>query len=328
MINRRKLVVACGAGGLAAPFMVRAQPAKAPVVVGILGVQDRASAEPLINAFRQGLLKLGHVEGKGLTLQMRFADGKFERVAGLASELVKLKPDVILSVGGVTTAALQKATGTIPIVMGTVADPVKAGFVKTLARPGGNITGLSTLGAEIGTKHLEMLLGMVPKLARVAVLLNSNNPSGTEVLSNIQSVARRTSATIIPVEAPTATDIEKAFAVMVREKAGAVIVARDGLFVGQWRQIAQLALKNRLPSIADPADFAEAGGLISYGVSVVELFRRAATYMDKILKGAKPGDLPVEQPTRFELVINGKTAKALGLSIPPSLQVSVDRVIE
>jgi putative ABC transport system substrate-binding protein len=328
MNHRRKLIVALGASALAAPFRIRAQQVKKSVVVGFLGVEDQPSADPALAAFKQGLQELGYVEGKNLTLQLRFADGKFERVPGLATELVSLKVDIIVSFGTVTTIALQKATSTIPIVMASTFDPVGNGLVRTLARPGGNITGLSSLGGDIGGKHLEMLLSVAPKLSRVAVLLNPGNPSNLLVPKSIQSAALKTSATILPLQARTAPEIENAFSAMTQGKAGAVIVARDGFFLRQARQIAELALKNRLPCIAEQAEYAEAGGLMSYGVNRGEQFRRAATYVDKIFNGAKPADLPVEQPAKFELVINYKTAKALGLAMPHSLLVSADRVIE
>jgi putative ABC transport system substrate-binding protein len=328
MNNRRKLIVALGASVLAAPFRIRAQQVKKSVVVGILGTQDQLSAQTVVAAFKQGLQELGYVEGKNLTLQLRFADGKFELVPGFATELVNLKVDVIVSAGTVTTIALQKATSTIPIVMANTLDPVGSGLVKTLARPGGNITGLSSLGGDIGGKHLEMLLSVAPKLSRVAVLLNPGNQSHPLVLKSIQSAALKTSTKILPLEARTAPEIENAFSAMTQGKAGAVIVARDGFYINQTRQITELALKNRLPSISERASYAEAGGLMSYGVNQGEQFRRAATYVDKIFKGAKPADLPVEQPTKFELVINRKTAKALGLTIPQALLISADKVIE
>ncbi len=327
MNNRRKLIVALGASALAAPFRICAQPVRKSVVVGILGVQDQPSAEPLLSAFKQGLQEYGYVEGKNLTLHLRFADGKRERVPGLAAELVTLKPDVILSFGTVTTIDLQKATSTIPVVMASTFDPVGAGIVKTLARPGGNITGLSSLGGEIGGKHLEMLLNVAPKLSRVAVLLNPSNQSNPLLLKSIQSAAPKTSANILPLEARTVPEIDIAFSAMTQGKAGAVIVARDGLFVSQARQISELALKNRLLSISEQAEYPEAGGLMSYGVNQREQFRRAATYVDKILTGAKPADLPVEQPAKFELVINLRTAKALGLTIPQQLLLRADEVI-
>src|SRR5450631_3985662 len=328
MNNRRKLIVALGASVLAAPFRIRAQQVKKSVVVGILATEDQLSAQTVVAAFKQGLQELGYVEGKNLTLQLRFADGKLERVPGFATELVNLKVDVIVSAGTVTTIALQKATSTIPIVMANTLDPVGNGLVKTLARPGGNITGLSSLGGDIGGKHLEMLLSVAPKLSRVAVLLNPGNQSNPLVLKSIQSAALTTSAEILPLEARTAPEIENAFSAMTQGKAGAVIVARDGFFLQQARQISELALKNRLPSISEQAEYAEAGGLMSYGVNQREQFRRAATYVDKILKGAKPADLPVEQPAKFELVINLKTAKVLGITVPKEMLLRADEVIQ
>jgi len=328
MNNRRKLVIALGAGALAAPFRIHAQPVKNSVVVGILGVQDQPSAEPLLSAFKQVLQEFGYVEGKNLTLHLRFADGKLERVPGLATELVTLKVDVIVSFGTVTTIALQKATSTIPIVMANTFDPVGTGMVKTLARPGGNITGLSSLAVDLGGKYLEMLLSVAPKLSGVAVLLNPGNQSNPLFLKSIQSAALKTNSKILPLEARTAPEIENGFSAMTQGKAGAVIVARDGFFLQQARQIADLAMKNRLPSISEQADYAEAGGLMSYGVNQGEQFRRAATFVEKILKGAKPADIPVEQPTKFEFVINVKTAKALGVTIPQSVLLRADRLIQ
>jgi len=328
MNNRRKLIIALGAGVIAAPLRIFAQPVKGSVVVGFLAAEGQLSAQPAVAAFRQELRKFGYVEGQNLTLQLRFAEGKFELVPGLATDLVNLKVDVIVSAGTVTTSALQKVTSTIPIVMASTLDPVGAGFVKSLAQPGGNITGLSSLGADIGAKQLEMLLRVAPKLSLVAVLLNPGNPSSSLVLKSIQSAALKTNAKILPVEAASAAGIDNAFLAMAQGKAGAVIVARDGLFLRQSRQIAELALKNRLPSIAEQADYAEAGGLMRYGVNGTEQWRRAAAYVDKILRGARPSDLPVEQPTKFELAINGKTAKALRLSIPQSILISVDKVLE
>ena len=327
MNNRRKLIIALGAGMIAAPLRVYAQPVKRSVVVGYLATEGQMSAQTVVAAFKQELQKFGYVEGQNLTLQLRFADGKFELVPGLATELVNLKVDVIVSAGTVSTRVLQKATSAIPIVMANTSDPVGAGLVKTLSRPGGNITGLSSLGNDVGAKHLELLLRMVPDVSRVAVLLNPGNPSSPLILRSLQSAALN-NIQILPVEATSAAGIDNAFLAMTQGKAGAVIVARDGFFFRQVRQITELALQNRLPSICEWTDYAEAGGLMSYGVNLAEQYRRAAAYVDKILRGARPGDLPVEQPTKFELVINGKTAKALRLAIPQSILISVDKVLE
>jgi putative ABC transport system substrate-binding protein len=330
MITRRKVLIALGAGALAAPFGSFAQQQGKIWRVGFLSLRPRPASldSDVFGAFRLGMSELGYVEGKNLLIEWRFADNKYERLPALAAELVQMKVDVIVVAGAQDISAAQKATSMIPIVMATAPDPVGSGFVKTLARPGGNITGLSNVSAEVSPKHLEMLLGMVPKLSRVAVLVNPANSSHAMVLKSVQSAAQRTSSKILPVEARTAPEIEKAFSAMAREKAGAVIVARDALFNQQVRQIAELAAKNRLPTISGMREYVEAGGLMSYGASVTDQFRRAATYVDKIFKGAKPGDLPVEQSTKFELLINRKTAKALGLTIPQSLLISADKVIE
>ena len=281
-----------------------------------------------VGAFLKGMRELGYVEGKNLVIEWRFAEGRTELLPVLAAELVRMQVDVIVINGTAAAIAAQKATATIPIVFPNTGDPVGAGFVKSLARPGGNMTGLSNISSDIVAKHLEMLLSMVPKLSRVAVLLNPTNKPNISNLERVQSAAQKTSVKILPVEARTASEIDKAFSAMAQDKAGAVIVINDTFFIQQQRQIAELAAKNRLASISMVREYAEAGGLMSYGSSISDNWRRVATYVDKIFKGAKPADLPVEQPTKFELVINGKTAKALGLTIPQSLLISADKVIE
>lgn len=326
MTTRRKLLFAIGAGALAAPFASFAQQQGKVWRVGFL-TAGRPAALGSAGAFRQGMRELGYVEGKNLVIEWRFTDGKVERLPGLAAELVQLKLDVIVAGGTPVTSVVQKATTTIPIVMVNVADPVDSGFIKTLARPGGNITGTSSLTSELSTKHLEMLLSVVPKLSRVAVLVNPDTPPHLATLKNIQAAAQRASVKILPVEARTAQEIENAFSVMTQQSAGAVIVT-GGLFNPHRRRIAELAAKHQLPSIAAARQYAEAGGVMSYGPDLSDTYRRAATYVDKILKGAKPGDLPVEQPTKFALLINGKTAKALGLTIPQSLLIQANEVIQ
>jgi len=330
-MNRRRDVLALlGSSAVMLPLRSFAQQPGKVWRVGFLSFRSRPDSldSDVFGAFRLGMRELGYIEGKDLAIEWRFADGKLERLPDLAAELVRLQVDAIVSSGTATTSAAQKATATIPIVMETNTDPVGSGFVKTLARPGGNITGLSNISVDISPKHLEMLFSMVPKLSLVAVLVNPANPSHALILKSGDAAAQRRSAKILPVEARTASEIEKAFSAMVRDKAGAVIVPRDGLFIPQARQIAELATKVRLPSIATFREYVEDGGLMSYGASLTDGYRRAATYVDKILKGAKPADLPVEQPTKFELVINGKTAKTLGLTIPQSLLVSADKVIK
>jgi putative ABC transport system substrate-binding protein len=328
--KRRNLVIALGASVVALPLRSIGQHQGKVWRVGYLSQRARPDSleSGVFGAFRRGMQDLGYVEGKNLEIEWRFADSRFQQLPDLAAELVRLRVDAIVSVGTAATGAAQKATATIPIVIATAPDPVGSGFVASLARPGGNITGLSNLATDISPKHLEMLLGLVPGLSRVAILVNHANQSHVVTVKNVQAAAQKTNVKILPVEARTVAEIEKAFAGMVREKAGAVIVARDGLFTQQARQIAELAAKNRLPTIAGSREFVEAGGLISYGQNNADNYRRAAIFVDKIFKGAKPRDLPVEQPTKFEFVINRKTAKALGLTIPQSLLIRADEVIE
>ena len=246
----------------------------------------------------------------------------------LAAELVRLKPDVLVTVGTPASLAAQKATTAIPIVMMALGDPVGDGLVKTLARPGGNSTGFSNMTAELGPKLLEMLRGMVPRVTRVAVLVNASNAQSTAALQNVQAAAQKVGVKIQPVEASTPRGIANVFPVMARQNAGALIVTRDALFVQQKNQIVELATKQRLPSMGTYREYVEAGGLMSYGENLRENNRRAATYVDKIFKGANPGDLPVEQPTTFELFINRKTATTLGLKISNSMLVQATKVIE
>jgi len=328
-MNRRDTVLALLALS-AAPLVSHAQQPGKVWRVGFLVPRRRPDSidSDFIGAFPRGMRELGYVEGKNLVIEWRFADGQFERLPDLAAELVRLKVDVIVSGSSQAISALQKATTTIPVVMATSGDPLGSGFVKSLARPGGNITGLSNLTSDIGTKQLELLLSMVPKLSRVAVLVNPVNPSLATFLKNVQSAAQGLSVKVLPVEARSAQEIENAFPTMTQGNASAVIVATDALFVQQYRKIAELAAKNRLPSVSQLREYVEAGGLVSYGPNLAEQFRRAATYVDKIFKGAKPGDLPVEQSTKFELLINDKTAKALGLTISSELLSRADRVIE
>lgn len=328
MNNRRKLLVALGAGLLTAPLRSFAQQQGKVWRVGFLGESEQSFYVQRIDAFKAGMRELGYVEGKNLAIETRFADSKYERLPGLVVEMIELKVDAIVAVATPSTSAAQKATTTMPIVMVNAADPVGSGFVASLAHPGGNITGLTNVLVDLSPKHLEMLLSMVPKLVRVAVLVNPANPAQATMLKNVLAAAQRTTVKILPVEARTPQDIENAFSTMARENAGAVIVLNNPFFAQQQRQIVGLATKNRLPSIYGIRGYVEIGGLMSYGVDTFNQFRRAATYVDKILKGAKPGNLPVEQPMKLELVINRKTAKALGLAIPQSLLVMADKVIE
>ena len=331
MAIRRRFVIALGLGALA-PFASLAplagfaqQPAKIPRV-GFIEPLSKDSA--LYRAFLQGMRDLGYVEGRNLTMEARFADSKPERLPALADELVKLKVDIIVAMSTPAVYAAKQATTTIPIVMIAIADPVGSGFVANLARPGGNITGLSNVSADTSRQLLEMLKDAVPKLSRVAVMVNPANSSNGIQLKNINVVAPKMGVKILAVEARNAGEIESAFATMVRQRPDALIVVGDPTFRQQARQIADLALRHKLPTTSMNSALAEAGGLFGYGASISDTYRRAATYVDKILKGAKPGDLPVEQPTLFEFVFNKKTAKALGIKFSNTIQVQATRVIE
>ena len=272
--------------------------------------------------------ELGYVEGKNLVMEGRFADGKSDRLSSLAAELVMLKVDVIVVAGSDAGRAAQRATTTIPIVLGTAADPIGAGLAASLARPGGNVTGLSLIATDLGPKHLEILVTAFPKLSRVAVLLNPNNSAHPALLQSVLAAAQKVNVTIVSVDARTPDDLEQGFATMNRERAGAVMVSIDIFLASQARNIAELAVKHQLPSIFGYREPVAAGGLMSYGHNLSEFYRYAATYVDKILKGAKPSELPIEQPTKFELVINRKTANALGITMPKDLLLRADEVIE
>ena len=330
MNNRRKLIFALGAGALAAPLIPYAQQKPRMWRVGFLAQRARPAAmDPdIYGAFPRGMRELGYVEGRNLVIEWRFADGKIDRLPALASELAALKPDVIVAGATPSVQAVHKATATIPIVLVAVPDPVGEGFVKSLPRPGANITGLSTIVTEVSTKHLELLRLVDPKLARVAVLMNPLNPSDSLILEQINGAAFAVGVKVHPFEASTAGQLEASFAAMTRARVGAVIVAADYLFYGQRAEIARLAIKNRLPTISPNREDAEAGGLISYGQNLAQHYQRAAIYVDKIFKGAKAGDLPVEQPTLIELVVNQKTAKAIGVKVPNSILLRADKVIE
>ena len=327
--NRRRLLIALGAGALAAPLAAFAQ--QKPGKVARIGFLDATSASGFasrLEILRAGLRDLGYVEGKNIIIESRWAEAKYERLPGMALELVGLKVDVIVAAAPPAVHAAQKATTTIPIVFAAVGDPVGSGFVASLSRPGGNITGLSNISVDLSSKWVELLRVAVPKLSRVAVLVNPGHPDHPAFLKNVQSAAKTTGVNVSPLQASTASQIEAAFGAMKRERAGALIVLPDSLFRTQAPQIAEFAAKNRLPTMFWSRGLAEAGGLMSYGQDLAEHYRRAATYVDKILKGAKPQDLPVEQPTRLELIINRRTAKALGLTIPQELLLRADEVIE
>jgi putative ABC transport system substrate-binding protein len=284
---------------------------------------------PFLDAFRQGLRELGWVEGQNIVIDYRFAEGRFDRLPDLAAELVRLKVDIIVAVPTPAAVAAKNATGTMPIVAISVGDPVGIGLIASLARPGGNVTGSSySVGLEIGGKQLELLKETVPKVRRVAILSNPGNPGQPLSIRELNVAARSLGVQLQLLEARGPNEFDGAFAAMATERVGALLVVADSLFVLHRSRLADLAARSRLPAVYGSRDTVEAGGLMSYGPSLRDLYRRSATYVDKILKGAKPGDLPVEQPTKFELVINLKTAKALGLTIPQSLLQRADEVIQ
>jgi putative ABC transport system substrate-binding protein len=278
-------------------------------------------------ALLQGLSELGYVEGKNIAIERRFADGKFDRLPALAKELVNLNVAVIVTTGGISTRAARAATSTIPIVMAQDNDPVGNGFVASLARPGGNITGLATLAPELSGKRLDLLKETVPKLTRVAVLGTSANPGNAQSLKEIEVAAGALKLQLQQQDVLLAKDIEPAFRAAAKSRVDAVIVLVSSVLNSNRAKVAELAVKNHLPVIYPFQEFVDAGGLMSYGVSFVELYRRSATFVDKILKGRKPADLPVEQPTAFEFIVNLKAAKQIGLMIPPNVLARADRVI-
>jgi putative ABC transport system substrate-binding protein len=324
------LLVTLAIGLLAASLWADAQQAGKVYRVGYLGPPTRKSVEHVVQEFEQGLSRLGWVLGQNLLIEYRWAEGKYERLPALAAELVQLKVNVIVAPSSAPILAAKKATSSIPIVMIVPGDPVASGFVQSLARPGGNITGTTLFaGLEIVGKQLQLLKEAVPPVSRVAVLWNPANPGLKPVLREVETAARSLNIELQPVlEARRPEDFDNAFAVMRREHAGALFVLGDPMFVVHRARLAELATMSRLPTMFILREFVEAGGLMAYAANQRDLFRRAAVFVDKILKGAKPADLPVEQPTKFELVINMKTAKALGLTIPPSVLVRADQVIE
>jgi putative ABC transport system substrate-binding protein len=292
------------------------------------GVATDLMRARFLEAFRQGLRELGYVEGQTITIESRWTEGKDDRLPALAADLVRSKVDVIFTQGGAATQAAQQATRTIPIVMSLVNDPVGSGLVASLARPGGNVTGLTIISPDLQGKRLELLKEVVPRVSRVALLRNPDNPADAAMLREVEAAARARGVQLQTLEARNQQEIERAFAAMIRERAGALLILPDAIFQTQRRQIAELAAKGRLPAVGRMREDAEAGCLMAYGANYRDLVRRAATFVDKILKGAKPGDLPVEQPTQFELVINLNAAKAIGLTIPPSLLLRADQIID
>jgi len=322
------LAVVLALGLVLAPLAVEGQQAGKIPRVGILWAYSPSVVSILGDAFRQGLRGLGYVEGQNILLEERWAEGRFDRLPSLAAELNRLNLDVIVTASTPAVRAAQQATKTIPIVMTLVSDPVEDGLVASLARPGRNVTGLSLMHPELSAKRVALLKEVVPKLSRVAVLWTPSTASYRKVLGETQTAAHALGLQLRAIEVRDPTDFDSAFSAIARERAGALVVLPDALFRDQQRRILDLAAKSRLPAIYWSRDLVEAGGLMAYGANFPDVFRQAAIFVDKILKGTKPADLPVEQPAKFELAINLKTAKALGLKIPQTLLLQADKVIE
>jgi len=322
----RRLILAA-AGPLLLPRAARAQPAKRRRIA-YLATGSPATADPLLEVFRQGLRSLGYGDDGDIEIEIRGADGQVERLPALAAELVRLAPDVIVIATPQAVFAAKQATSTIPIVMVAMGDPVGLGLVASLAHPGGNITGLSTVSPEMAGKWLQLLKTAIPGAERIAMLVNLRSSQQVPLLHAAQQAARTLRTDLLSVEASTSDEIDVAFATMAREHAEALIVTGDPIFFLERARIVELAAGHKLPSIYQWRQFAAIGGLMSYGPDQNDLFRRAATFVDKILKGARPADLPVEQRTKFQLVINLKAAQALGLTFPPLIFAGADEVIE
>jgi putative ABC transport system substrate-binding protein len=330
-MKRREFITLLGGAAAAWPLAARAQQPGTFRRIGFLYGSiplTQLGTEDLSRAFIQGMLELGYLEGKDFVVEWRSAAGQYERLADLAAELARLKVDVIVTGSAAAVRPAQQATTTIPIVMAYSTDPVGNGFVASLARPGGNTTGLAGSSDDSAPKQLELLTTVMPRLSRVAILTNPHNPNSAAVIKSAQSAAEKVGLVVVPVEARSLEEIEDAFAAIAKQSIAAVVVGLDAAFFVHRHQLAQLALDNRLASMFPVRDYAAAGGLMSYGESLRDFYHRAASFVDKIFKGAKPSDLPIEQPTRFKLVINRKTADALGLTIPPQLYIFADEVIE
>lgn len=327
-IRRRILSIVTGAL-LLAPFRVVAQPSTKVWRIGLITTRPRPASleDDYLGIWIGKLRELGYVEGRNFTIEARFADGDNTRLPALAAELVRLNSDLVVAAGTPAALAMQKATSTIPVVIAGVADPARFGLVATLARPGGNITGTAIMATDVSNKSLEFLQAFVPRLTNVAVLINPTNPIDPVALEQVRAAAVPARVAVAPFEASNVAEIEAAFAGIAQARVGALIVAPDPFFTGRARQIVDLAARNRLPAIYPFRPFVEAGGLMCYGQNIYENFRLAATYIDRILKGAKPGDLPVEQPTKLELVVNRKAAEAIGLRIPQMILLRADQVI-
>jgi len=328
-VHRRAFLGTVAGGLLAIPLVAEAQPKAGVPRIGYLGNSSPSLESDLVDAFRQGLGEFGYTEGQNITIEYRWAEGKYDRFPDLVADLVRLKVDVIVTAGTPGALAAKQATKTIPIVMAVAGDAVGAGLVASLARPGGNVTGSTTIVQELEGKRLELLREVVPRLSRVAVLWNPANPVSPIILKQTQLAAPALRLRLEPIVGVSGVrELEGAFATISRVRPDALILLADRFLLAERTRIVEFAAKRRLPTMYPYREMVKAGGLMSYSPSYPDLFRRAATYVDKILKGAKPGDLPVQQPTKYESVINLKTAKALGLTIPQSLLQRADEVIQ
>ena len=325
MNNRRKLVVALGATLPSLSFPIEGQQLTKVFRIGVLVSGSASTHKSRIDAFRQGLREMSYVEGKNVVLEFRYAEGKGARFADLAAEMVRLKPDVIVVGGTGFTAAAKQATSTIPIVVGGAGDLVGSGLVASLARPGGNVTGSTDIAPDLSGKRLELLKEAIPKARRVAVL---GGPSDVDEIKQTEIAARAFAIKLQVVSVQAPDRFQDAFAAFKKGNADALVITQNSFNIFHSKQLLELAAKNKLPSMCEGSNFIEAGCLISYGPNQIYQYHRAATFVDKILKGANPADLPVEQPTRFEMVVNMKNAKALGIKIPNSTMLRADKVIE
>jgi putative ABC transport system substrate-binding protein len=325
-MNRRRFLLTSLAGALAAPCAVEAQQAGRVRQVGM--INEFWPTHRFVAAFREGLRELGYTEGQNLVVEYRHAHGVLDRVTGFAIDLLRLNAEVLVVGGSVSAQLVRAQTSTVPIVFATSADPVSSGLAASLARPGGNATGISIVSPELIGKQLELLSTAVPKLTRVGALYNPGNPAADETLKAMREAARVLALEVQPREAREPKDIPDAFAALANWRPRALVILADPMLGTELQQIAKLTSQRRLPAIYVRGEFAEMGGFLAYGPSFADNYRRAAIYVNKILRGTRPGDLPVEQPTKFELIINVKTAKALGLTIPPSLLARADQIIE
>jgi putative tryptophan/tyrosine transport system substrate-binding protein len=327
-IGRRGFIALLGGAPATWPLPVGAQHSRKSLRIGVLLPGTPTSFASRAKAFLDGMRDLGYVEGQTISIEWKWGEDRVERFPELAAELVRANVDVIVTGGTSAATALKSATTTIPIVMAIIGDPVAAGLVESLARPGGNVTGFSIIAPELGAKRLEFLKEIVPDVSSVAVLLNPNNPQSRIELNEMQAAAKTLGLQLRPIQIASEAALHEAFAALTKALAQALIVLTDPILFSQRKQIVELANRSHLPAMYFFQGFVQEGGLMSYGPSDADLFRRSAAYVDRILKGARPSDLPVEQPTKFDLVINVNTAKALGLTVPDRLLVAADKVME